>query len=369
MTKPGLIITGATGFLGGRLIRYLCNQYQIFALGRRSPEEVGGLVGPDIQWFRVDIGHFDPLREVFYRIQELGGAEILLHLASYYDFTGEEHPEYVRTNVFGTRNVLELSAPLMLKKFIFTSSVAACPFPEPGGAVTEDTPPTAPPPYSRSKRMGEEMLVEFKDRVPSCILRLAAIFSNWCEYEPLHNFLETWFSRGWDSHILGGRGLWAIPYLHVRDLLSFYLTVVEKCDELEPLEVLQGSPDGCTTHLDLFRTATECYYGNPLRPIYIPKPVARLGIKMREWMGQVTGNMPFERSWMGEYIDRQLNIDASRTRQRLGWAPRPDLNILKCIPAMVHNMQTNPEEWQIRYEMSKKGKKKSSRTPTVYDET
>ncbi|MCB0179811.1 MAG: NAD-dependent epimerase/dehydratase family protein, partial [Anaerolineae bacterium] len=62
MTKPGMIITGATGFLGGRLIRYLSNQYTIFALARRSPQEVGGLEGPDIHWFQVDIGHFDPLR-------------------------------------------------------------------------------------------------------------------------------------------------------------------------------------------------------------------------------------------------------------------------------------------------------------------
>ncbi|HMQ50981.1 MAG TPA: NAD-dependent epimerase/dehydratase family protein [Anaerolineae bacterium] len=355
MTKPGLIITGATGFLGGRLIRYLCHQYQIFALGRRSPAQVGGLEGPDIHWFQVDIGHFDPLREVFYRIQELGGAEMILHLASYYDFTGEEHPEYVRTNVFGTRNILELAVPLRLRKLIFTSSVAACPFPTPGGAVTEDTPPTAPPPYSRSKRRGEEMLREYKDQVPSCILRLAAIFSNWCEYEPLHNFLETWFSGRWDSRILGGRGQWAIPYLHVRDLLSFYLTVVEKANQLEPLEVLQASADGCTTHLELFQEATCAYYGAPRTALYVPKFLARLGIIMREERGRLTGRMPFERRWMGEYIDLKLNIDASRTRRRLGWAPNPELDILKCMPVMIHNMRTNPTEWAIRYEMSKKG--------------
>jgi nucleoside-diphosphate-sugar epimerase len=298
------------------------------------------------------------LREVFYRIRELGGAEIMLHLAGYYDFTGEEHLEYERTNVVGTRNVLELAVPLNLKRLFFTSSVAACPFPPPGGAVTEDTPPTAPPPYSRSKRAGEEMLFEYKDKIPSCILRLAAIFSNWCEYEPLYNFLETWFSsglRGWNSRILGGRGQWAIPYLHVRDLVQFCLKVVEKCDAVQPFSVLQGCPNGCTTHLELFQEATRCYYGTARRPVYVPKPMARLGIIMREYLGRVTGQMPFERRWMGEYIDLKLNIDATRTHRRLEWQPRPELDILNCIPNMVRNRQNHPQEWERRYQATKKG--------------
>lgn len=365
MTKPGMIVTGATGFLGGRLIRYLSSRYTIYALGRRTPKEVDGLENSDIYWFQVDIGHFDPLREVFNRIRELGGAEVVLHLAGYYDFTGEEHPEYTRTNVLGTRNVLELSVPLKLRRFIFTSSVAACPFPPPGEAVTEDTPPTAPPPYSRSKRKGEEMLLSFKDQIPSCILRLAAIFSNWCEYEPMHNFLATWFSGSWNARILGGRGQWAIPYLHVRDLLTFYLQVVDKADELEPLEVLQASPNGCTTHLELFEEATRCYYNEAHAPIYIPKPMARLGIIMREQLGRLTGDMPFERRWMGEYIDLKLNIDARQTHQRLDWKPRPELDVINCMPVMINNMRSNPEEWQKRYEMSRKGKKAGAKTKLV----
>ena len=79
MTKPGIIITGATGFLGGRLIKYLSQTYRVFALGRRSPYEARAAQGPDIHWFMVDIGHFEPLRDVLYWIKQMGGAEILLH--------------------------------------------------------------------------------------------------------------------------------------------------------------------------------------------------------------------------------------------------------------------------------------------------
>ena len=351
-----MIITGATGFLGGRLIKHCCHTYRIYSISRRPQRLTGIPEGAEINWFNVDIGNFEALRQVFDRIQELGGADLLLHMAGYYDFTGDDHPEYTHTNVNGTRNVLELAAPLHLRKFFFTSSIAACPFPPFGGAITEDTPPTAPPPYSRSKRLGEELLQEYANRVPSCILRLAAIFSNWCEYEPLFNFMETWFSKGWNARILGGRGAWAIPYLHVRDLLTFFMQVIEKADALDPFEVLQASPNGCTTHLDLFHEATRCQFGTPGEPIYVPKPLARVGIHLREELGRLRGKMPFERSWMGEYIDLQLNVDATRTFHRLDWTPDPNRDILKCIPAMIHNRQTDPVEWQRRFEQSKKGK-------------
>lgn len=355
MNKPGMIITGASGFLGGRLINSCCHNYTIYAIARGTRHMRFKPQADDIYWFDVDIGNYERLTAVFERIQCLGGAELILHLAGYYDFTGEEHPEYEHSNVLGTRNVLELAADLNLRRLYFTSSIAACPFPPPGEAITEETSPTAPPPYSRSKRAGEELLAQYSDRVPSAILRLAAIFSNWCEYEPLYNFLETWISNRWDSRILGGRGQWAIPYLHVRDLVPFFMAAIDLADELEPQEVLQGSPSGCTTMLELYHAATAAYFGRQRRYLYVPKPLARLGIEMRLLAGRLRGELPFERSWMGEYIDLKLNVDASHTHRRLNWRPTPELDILQCVPAMIRNRAQYPRQWRLRYELSKKG--------------
>ncbi len=345
MAKPFVIITGATGFLGGRLVRQLCKEYQIIALGRRTPQEAGVLEGPGIHWFRVDIGDFERLREVFVHIKEMGQTDLLLHLAAYYDFTGDDHPEYQRTNITGTRHVLTLAEDLKLRRFIFASSAAACPFPKPGETVSELSPPTAAIPYARSKRKGEEMLSEFKDRVPSCSVRAAAIFSDWCQYEPLDEFITTWCSHRWNARIIGGAGDWAIPYLHVNDLASFFVRLVERCDDLDSAEILLACPDGATTQLDLFNEVTRQYFGFARSTVHIPKPLAAIGITMREVLGRLTGKMPFERSWMARYIDCKLAVDASRTRRRIDWAPHHNMSVLDTIPTMIKNFKAQPEEW------------------------
>jgi nucleoside-diphosphate-sugar epimerase len=365
MPKPWIVITGATGFLGGQLVAELRREYQIFAFGRRTPQEAGVPEGPGIEWFRVDIGERDRLQEVFAHIRDTGRVELLIHMAAYYDFTGEPNPEYQRTNVEGTRNVLELAEPLGLRQLIYTSSVAACPFPPPGEVVTEATPPTAPFAYAESKRRCEAMLEEYRDRIPASIVRPAAVVSDWCEYPPLDDFLRTWCSRSWNARIIGGRGLSAIPYLHVDDLVSFYLRLVERCDELEPCEVLIASPDGSTDHLSLFAEATRAHFGAPRRPVFVGPGLARPGIRAREILGRFIGRMPFERSWMVDYIDRRLEVDACHTRRRLDWAPNPERQVLRRLEAMVANRRADPEEWELR--RTRRRAKWQARIPIIDD--
>jgi hypothetical protein len=167
-----------------------------------------------------------------------------------------------------------------------------------------------------------------------------------CSSDLLQVFLETWCSRRWNARLLGGRGRSAVPYLHVEDLLTFLVRVVERNEELGPAEVLQASPDGCTSHAELFAAATRSFFGAPRRPLYAPVPLARLGIRAREALGRVTGRMPFERSWMGDYIDRRLEVDAARTRRRIDWAPNPELGVLRRLPVLVGHLRDRPAEWE-----------------------
>ncbi len=345
---PRLVLTGASGFVGQRLLELLAPAWRIEAVDLRSQGESRAPRHENVRWHQLDLADGDATGAFCRGLAGDGGVTAVVHLAAYYDFTGDYHPEYARTNVGGLRNLLAGCAPLGVRRFVFASSLAACRFPPPGGVVDERSPADGEHPYAVSKRRGEAVLAEFADRVPSAIVRFAALFSDWCEYPPLFVFLDTWLSRRWNRRILGGRGDSALPYLHVRDAAFFVRRVLERMDDLERGEVLLASPDGATSHQQLFDAATACHFGQPLGAVHVPKPLAAAGLHLRDWTGRALGQRPFERPWMGRYVDLRLTADARRTRRRLGWQPRARLEVLARIPFLLENRTSDPVEWLRR---------------------
>lgn len=342
---PSIIISGASGVVGRHFISVARERYRIFALARRSQREVDVPEHPNLTWIQVDIATWEDLKVVVRRVKELGGADFVLHLAAYYDFSNTDHPEYLRTNVNGTIHMLEQAKWLSVRRFIFTSSVAACRVPAPGSRITEDSPADAPFPYARSKRQGEELVREYSKFFPCTVLRLAAIFSDWCEYPPLYVFLSTWLSSRWNARILAGRGTSAVPYLHVNDLNRLLLGLLASSDRLPAHSLHLASPDGATSHRRLFEAATRAHLGRARRPILLPKLVAAPGLVARDLVGRLIGRRPFERAWMIGYIDRRLEVDGSRTRRTLGWQPSPRLDITRRCVVMVERMKGDPHIW------------------------
>jgi len=351
---PRILVTGASGFVGRHLLDAAKEDYFIYGLCRRSQKEAGVADHPNIRWIQADIGDWSALKEVLQRVKERGGVDHLLHLAAYYDFSYADHPEYEYTNINGTRHVLEQAKWLCVKQVVFASSLAACPFPPPGGVVTEETPTIADFAYARSKQVGEEMLKEYARWFRCATVRLAAVFSDWCEYPPLYVFLNTWLAKRWNSRILGGRGQSAVSYIHIHDLVQLLLRLFERCNSLPPYEVYNASPNGSVTHLNLFETATRYFFGCEVEPFFMPKALAYPGVIGRDLIGRLTGNRPFERPWMLKYIDRRLHIDSTHTRQVLGWEPTPRYHILRRLLFLIEHMKSSPGEWQVRNEAALK---------------
>lgn len=346
MGGSGVIVTGATGFLGRNLVAAIHGEGPIWGIARGSPKLRGVSFPADVRWLSADIARRDDVRGAFEEIGRAGGAEILFHFAGHYDFTGERSPEYERTNVHGMRIVLEAARDHGIRDVVFSSSVAACAFPPVGTAITEDSRPGGETPYAESKRAGEAMLAEFRGAFRSWIVRFGALYSDWCEYEPLFRFLEAWLSRPPRSRILAGKGRSAVPYLHVRDAVDFLRSLLLRRDALDPSRVLLASPDGATSHLEIYEAATAAHYGERIRPIFLPAPLCRSGLRVREALRRVVGFQAWERPWMGAMIDRRLAVDGSRTRDVVGWAPNPRLGIVRRMPFLIQNRKSFPAEWQ-----------------------
>lgn len=362
---PTIIVTGASGIVGRNFLKTAKKEFLVYAIARRSREEAGVADHPNIIWLQVDIANFTSLQTMVFRALEFNNTstngrnnslhvDFVLHLASYYDLNYTPHPEYRRTNVEGTRNILELSVILKIKRFIFASSVAASQFPGRGRALNEKSPVDGPHPYAVSKREGEELTKTFSKHFPCTIVRLAAVFTDWGEYGIMYMLLLRWFSLWWGARVLGGKGRTSIPFIHTHDLNQFLMLILQKSRKLPDFDIYIASPDGSTSHRQLFDTALKYYHGRNIKPLFCPKFIATKGVYLLAFWRKLLKKPPLERPWMAKYLDMNMDIDASYTRDVLGWSPTPRFHILRRLLFLVEKMKNYPDEWHYRNALAMK---------------
>jgi len=350
--KPTVIITGASGFVGKYLVDFLKDEYHIIGIARRSRTESGITYHPNLDWVQWDVANDKLFNQVLGYIIGKGRADYLIHLAGYYNFDYSDNDEYERTNVHGTKNILELARKINVRHFIFASSLAALKFVGSNGLpLSEKEKLIEDFAYAKSKKAGEEMCLEYSRHFKCSVVRFAAVFSDWCEYAPLYKFLETWLSKRWESRILAGKGQSAVSYIHINDLSKLLKSIISHSARLKDFEVFHASPNGCTSHLDLFLISTRDYFGSSLKPVFLPKFLAYPGIVAKNILGKL-GLMPvaFERPWMVKYIDEKLNIDSTYTQMTLNWQPAPRLSVERRLLYLQINMKSHHQEWIMKNE-------------------
>ena len=347
---PRIIVTGASGFIGRHFLKEYCDDFFIFAIARRPQKLTQIPENENICWLQTDLGEETMVKNTFKYIEEAGGADYVLHLAGYYDFKNEPDPEYERTNVTGTENLLKYVRNLSIKRFIFASSLTVTEFIGKDIIIDEKSPCDAQFPYAITKCKAEKLVQQYSKFFPCSVVRLAAIFSDWCEYGPLYMFISTWLSKSWKSRILAGKGKTSVPYLHVRDLNKCFMRIIEAGDTLPEYDTYIASPDGSTTHRELYHTTIKYYFHEKRKAYNIPKFVAGFGVWFLDFLGRLLGERPFERPWMSRYIDEQLNVNAVYTREQLGWQPVKRYHILRRLLFMLENLKSDPLTWQYRNE-------------------
>jgi nucleoside-diphosphate-sugar epimerase len=345
---PRILITGASGFVGSNFLLAAQEHFTIFALARRQPADRRLLAHPNVQWIYADIANEYALESALKEIKDTGGVEFVVHLAGFYDFNFDENPEYFRTNVIGTENILREATEMNVRRFIFASSLAAHAFELEEKIYTEHDPVTADFAYARTKRQGEELVQDFSKQFSCSVVRLAAVFSDWCEYGPLFMFLKTWLSGDWKSRVLGGKGSSSITYVHINCLIALFLSIIRRDKVLPAFDTYIASSEDSITHTELYELSTKYYYGRSRRSLKLPKTMATLGVYLQDYLGRIIGEDPFEKPWMMRYVDKQLRINNSYTRQELKWEPTRRFRMQRRLMYMIEHMKNYPYEWQNR---------------------
>ncbi|NQV34838.1 MAG: NAD(P)-dependent oxidoreductase, partial [Phycisphaeraceae bacterium] len=349
MSRDVIIITGAAGFLGSALAVGLSKDHQIIAVDRRHPTDDLRQATPSAWWHQIDISNHDAVATLFHEvIAALGRIDFVIHFAAYYDFNTRWHEEYERTNVVGTANVLRYSRETRVKRLIFASSIAALSPPASNGTLTEKTAPSDYIPYAKSKSIGEEMLLEKTSHLPVIILRIGGAFSDWCELPPLSSALRMWTGGFPMDRIVAGRGASGIPYIHRLDVVHLVKLCLDKHDQLDPAEIFLASQNGAVSHKDLWTTVSQAWKQKPLRPWFMPKHIAAIGVRLNYLQGCFTGRMPFERPWMTRYIDHPWVADTTYTRTRLDWDCTASMQILERIPTLLRVIRHRHHRWITR---------------------
>lgn len=350
MDQNTVIVTGAAGFLGSAVTVDLARDHNVIAIDLREPGRALRRATPGVAWESLDIADAQALAATFRRARSRPGrVDFVVHLAAFYHFGKDWLPEYDRTNIRGTSNVLEAAINTGVRRVIFGSSIAAMEPPPPGQALTEAMPACDLIPYARSKRIGEEMLGERADKLPGVALRIGGAFSDWCELPPLYSLIRMWSGWGPLSCLVPGRGESGIPYIHRSELVGIVRRCIERHETLAPLEVLFASRPGAVSHRVLFPVVRQMAgRGAWTRPIFIPPGLARLGLWLKLALSPITGGLPYERPWMLDFVDRPWLVDISYTQQKLGWHPSPGKGILDRLPVILERFVKHRRAWEAR---------------------
>jgi dihydroflavonol-4-reductase len=150
-------VTGATGFLGSHVARVLSEQGADLRLLVRSTSNLKNLEGLRAETAKVEITTGD-LRDSASLEKAMSGCDTVFHVAADYRLWVPDPAEMYRSNVEGTRAILEAARKNTVRCVVYTSSVATIGFTGNGHPADEDSPVSLADMighYKRSKFLAE----------------------------------------------------------------------------------------------------------------------------------------------------------------------------------------------------------------------
>lgn len=150
-------VTGATGFLGSHVARALADQGADLRLLVRPTSNLKNIEGLNAETATGD------LRDAASLEKAMSGCDTVFHVAADYRLWVRDPGEMYRSNVDGTRALLEAARKNGVRRVVYTSSVATMGFTSNGHPADEDSPVALADmigPYKRSKFMAEQIALE-----------------------------------------------------------------------------------------------------------------------------------------------------------------------------------------------------------------
>ena len=275
-----VLITGASGFVGGFLVEECLKRgWEVFA-GIRATSSKAYLQNPAIQFLTLDLSDQDALTHQFRQLQ----FDTVIHVAG---LTKSADPTaYFTVNTTYTKHLIDAlrAANSIPRQFIFVSSLAAYgpADNQPTDIVHDDLDPQPLTNYGKSKLAAEQYLRSLSD-FPYLIIRPTAV------YGPREKDLFTLFQmiyKGIEPQI--GFQDQQLSFVYVQDLVG----VIADMAEQDVINKAYFISDGKTYSSRQLGTYIQNAFGKRSFRFKVPIPLVALIAWINQGISKLTGQYP-----------------------------------------------------------------------------
>jgi dihydroflavonol-4-reductase len=303
------VVTGASGHIGGNLVRALLEQgRRLRVTVRQDTRAIDGL-----QVVRVPADVLDPasLRRAF------EGAEVVFHLAAVISITGDPAGTMQQTNIDGVRNVVEACLACGVRRLIHFSSIHALSH-RPEAEPIDETRSFADGDamaYDRTKAGGEQEVHRAVERgLDAVIVNPTAVIGPY-DYKPspVGQVLLDLYQRNFPALVAGG-----FDWVDVRDVVAGALAAEERGRTGERY-LLSGK---WASVADLARVVQEVT-GVPAPRLVSPMWLARIGAPFVVAFNRVLGRRPLYTSSSLRALRCHRDVTSEKAKSELCYSSRP----------------------------------------------
>jgi nucleoside-diphosphate-sugar epimerase/uncharacterized membrane protein len=333
-----VVITGSSGFIGAALVKRLAKHYRVIGFDRDLPPHPPA----EAECVCIDLTDDASVEAAFRRVRAGYGDRIasVIHLAAYFDLTGEPNPLYEAITVQGTERLLRALQAFKVEQFVFTSTMLVHAPTQPGRPINEDSPLDAALPYRDSKLRTEQLIRDRHGAIPAIILRPAGVYDDGGHSAFLAQQVARIYEKRLTAYVYSGDLATGQPSLHRDDLMDAIERTIARRKTLPPeLAILLGEDD-VMTYDELQQAIGRLIHDEDWETRSIPKAVAKAGTWVET---EVLEEDEFIRPWMIDSSDDHYELDLTLVREYLDWKPRHSLR--KSLPKIIEGLKADPYAW------------------------
>jgi dihydroflavonol-4-reductase len=309
-----VLVTGASGFLGGYVIESLRQRgHEVLGAVRRT-SDTSLLRSLGVTTREMDLEVAETMRTA------LQGMDAVVHLAAYYTFTGKK-ALYQRLNVDATKDMLDASLAEGVTRFLYCSSTEAMGPVE--GMGDEGSPMRPRYEYGRSKAAAEKIVNEYGGKGLSCtILRPSGVYGP-RNVEDVSYWFITSYGRSFATKFVVGDGQTHIQFVHAKDVAQGFARALENERSIGQCYIISG--ERSHTYEDVYRILGDITGIEPPRT-HLPAWLAKMFIAPVQAFDSLLGrkNFLFRLSTV-DSVRENRSYSIAKAQRDLGYSPEYDL--------------------------------------------